>query len=324
MAQRQQKKKKRRIRSSDDDSGIDSWIDAVTDVTAVPVVERQETVFQYQRGSPDPARLGPGRDLPPTPTGEPWRWIPGYDGVYAINQTGQVSVYAWAGRSVRVREPRWNPQGYQIVRLCDKTRLVARVMLATWKGPAPTRWHHARHLNGVNHDNRIDNLAWGLPMANTEDRLEYGNLFCGGTKVTRRMVRDVFKATGTCVGIAHRFGVTRAFVQRVRRRRSWSDVTADLPDPPPYDRSPGQSVRRKFFAYEVTMFRDAVRDGTASVYQLARDHGVVDATMRALVRGITYRDVGSAPVLPPSVMTHPMDEMTRKRRPDARRRTDAE
>jgi len=60
---------------------------------------------------------------------------------------------------------------------------------------------------------------------------------------------------------------------------------------------PTSGDRRRLSAEAVAECRRRARDGV-SVYRLAREYGVGDSTMRAAVRGQTYRYVTEPPVRP--------------------------
>jgi hypothetical protein len=48
------------------------------------------------------------------------------------------------------------------------------LMAETFLGPKPSPNHEVRHLDGVQLNNAWDNLAWGTPLENHEDRRRHG------------------------------------------------------------------------------------------------------------------------------------------------------
>jgi hypothetical protein len=92
---------------------------------------------------------------------EETRWIPGYEGLYAITQEGAVwsvprerTKGGWLSRSV-------NTHGYYQVQLGrGHVHEVHKLVARAWIGPCPAG-QQVRHLNGKPLDIRLDNLAYG-------------------------------------------------------------------------------------------------------------------------------------------------------------------
>lgn len=121
-----------------------------------------------------------------TPDVEEWRDVPGYEGLYAVSDSGQVKSLARTiegKRSRRVEErllkpmvaqgghlqvelrsgglPRWVPKIHQLV-------------LLAFVGPYPEGME-VRHLDGDPANNRLDNLRYGTRSENMYDRVRHGN-----------------------------------------------------------------------------------------------------------------------------------------------------
>lgn len=117
---------------------------------------------------------------------EEWRPVIGYEGLYSVSNTGRVrsetrKVKTSAGVREyrgRVLKPFWNSGRHLAVTLSDKgTRrkkwLVHRLVLAAFVGPPPEGYEGC-HVNDVGDDNRVENLYWGTPSDNMNDRVKNG------------------------------------------------------------------------------------------------------------------------------------------------------
>jgi hypothetical protein len=118
------------------------------------------------------SNLGPSRDRLPPLASRVWRTIPFALG-YEVSNDGWVRN-AQTGRLLS----RWDTAGYHRVTLqCGAKHanfLVHDVMLTTFDRPRLPH-EQCRHLNGRRTDNRWpENLAWGTPLENGQDRVSHG------------------------------------------------------------------------------------------------------------------------------------------------------
>lgn len=103
---------------------------------------------------------------------EGWRVIPEFSGKYEASNLGRIRRRS-TGLILKQRRHR---KGYPVVELCDgKSRecMVHRMMLSAFHGPAPEGTEGC-HNNGVNTDNRIENLRWDTHSSNCEDLVRHG------------------------------------------------------------------------------------------------------------------------------------------------------
>lgn len=107
---------------------------------------------------------------------EQWRPIPGYEGRYEISDAGRVLSTPRDARPARILRPKVQG-GYHYVTLYDfgarAMWRVHRLVLIAFVGPPRPR-EQGRHLNGDPTDNRLANLAWGLPSENQYDTVAHG------------------------------------------------------------------------------------------------------------------------------------------------------
>lgn len=112
-----------------------------------------------------------------------------------------------------------------------KKHLTHRLVLMAFAGEPP-RGHHARHLNGIRDDNSIENLAWGTPKENDDDKTVHGTRRQADTAVGRKLSSaDVMNirrrySDGGCsmASIGEEYGVSGGTIWSVVRRRKWKSV----------------------------------------------------------------------------------------------------
>lgn len=114
---------------------------------------------------------------------EIWKPVVGHEGLYEVSSLGRVRSL---DREVVFRDGRTrkfagvnlkssiDSVGYPRVRLVKNlkgvTRRVHELVVPAFQGPKPTPKHCVRHLNDVKTDNRLENLAWGTPKQNQQDK----------------------------------------------------------------------------------------------------------------------------------------------------------
>lgn len=175
---------------------------------------------------------------------EEWRPVIGFEGYYEVSSLGRVRSL---DRTVRV-SGRWGvehrtysgrvlapqPSGtakYLGLPLSKGNRitrkLVHDLVLRAFAGP-PQNGEEARHLNCVNFDNRLENLAWGSRRRNREDSRAQGTLAVGERiaqhKLTTEEVKQIRAKSGRHEDIAGEFGVSRAQISRIKRGENWAHV----------------------------------------------------------------------------------------------------
>lgn len=115
--------------------------------------------------------------------------IPGYEGLYQINELGIVrSVWRQVVRSdgrrrtfpVKILKQYVNTAGYLSLSLWkngeQRGHRVHHLLAMTFI-PNPKNLPLVRHLNDNKRDNRLENLAWGTQIENMSDLIENGRNF---------------------------------------------------------------------------------------------------------------------------------------------------
>jgi hypothetical protein len=121
---------------------------------------------------------------------EIWRPIPGYVGIYEISSLGRcrsldrVVIKMTRGRPAqhrlkgRVLRPAVSARGYLVVGLARRTAYLHQLVLRAFVGERPPGLQ-AAHNNGDRLDNRLSNLRYATPKANTADRYLHGTVLFG-------------------------------------------------------------------------------------------------------------------------------------------------
>lgn len=118
------------------------------------------------------------------------RWLPvvGFEGLYEVSDLGRVrsldavQSYTSKGRVKyrrrvgRVLRPGVMKSGHMVVVLgrAAGSRLVHRLVLEAFAGPATEVAAWCRHLDDNPANNRLSNLRWGTPNENLEDSYRNG------------------------------------------------------------------------------------------------------------------------------------------------------
>jgi hypothetical protein len=183
--------------------------------------------------------LGPDRTLNGliTITGKNCRLHPQFTD-YAVSDDGCVfsrTKGTWnpGGRWVQLR-PGPNRRGYLGVELYQDGRSihpsVHTLVLETFVGPCPPGME-CRHLDGCPANNRLDNLCWGSPAENGQDKRCHGTMRIGGRHPTAKLseahieAMDCLAADGwTVTDIAMALSISLGNASSILHRRIWKHV----------------------------------------------------------------------------------------------------
>lgn len=172
---------------------------------------------------------------------EEWRPVRGWKGFYEVSSHGRVRsvdrrVRTRSGfRNYRgrvLRQKMSGPEGkeYPAVVLSRPGELldmkVHRAVLETFVGTCPPGCE-SRHLDGDRFNPRLNNLAWGIPVANNyDDKLRHGKLTRGEVngvaKLTELDVLQIRDDLRPAREIAEEYDIHYNHVGRIRRRERWA------------------------------------------------------------------------------------------------------
>lgn len=157
-----------------------------------------------------------------------WRDAPGYEGLYAVSEAGDVKNLV----SGKVLSPYRLPNGYLQVTLCGHGlrvkwyvhRLVALVFL----GVCPAG-QEVMHLDGSRDNNARHNLKYGTRKENLSHTKLHGTAPVGerhgGAVLTDDMVRTLRSVPKeSLAGTARSLGVKYATAWAARSRKNWAHI----------------------------------------------------------------------------------------------------
>lgn len=161
--------------------------------------------------------------------------VPGYNH-YEVSNLGRVRSLSrvvpcgkgWT-RTVRTRilKSRVNASGYESVWLTEKGKRTAftvhTLVLMAFVGPS--NGLQCCHGDGDPLNNKLSNLRWDTPKANSADRLAHGTY---GFKITEMDVHDIraLYSTGnyTQAQVGAMFGIKQPQVSEIVNKKSWALV----------------------------------------------------------------------------------------------------
>lgn len=169
-----------------------------------------------------------------------WRQIPGFPEHYEVSNTGMVRTWLLRGTRKRVEHPKTMTgclmRGYPCVVVRDLTGQkrnlrVHQAVLTAFVGPCPPG-HEARHLDGNRTNNHVENLKWGTPKENSDDKRRHGTMVLGEQTATAKLqatdvvaIRALLRRGHGLDFVASLFGVSKRMVGRIRDGVAWDELS---------------------------------------------------------------------------------------------------
>lgn len=178
-------------------------------------------------------------------TGEEWKAVPGYEGIYEASTLGRVrsldrvihKLNRWGSVSPmklhgRVLAGGPHVGGYESMHLYRdgvQWATVTHIVIAlTFIGPCPIG-QETMHANGNKYDNRLENLSYGTHKENEDAKDVHGTRPKGEQSTSAKLrVTDVLEIRRR-VGepqqeLADEFGCTFSNISAIQLRKSWRHV----------------------------------------------------------------------------------------------------
>ncbi len=218
-----------------------------------------------------------------------WKEIPSLPGMFA-SDTGMIGKQ-FGDDIVEIGSFAYNTGGkYRAISVNGNVRQVHRLVLEAFVGPCPPG-QQCRHLNDIPSDNRLENLRWGTPKENGEDRVRNGGAVWGEdhhkaihTEDDVIEMRRLWNAGLSLPDLAKRFNTNRTTVHAAVTGRNWPHIKCDDPSA-----QPGPKPLKTLTAFgETKTLREWIADPRC---QLLRP-GNIPQRLKA---GMTPEDAISAP-----------------------------
>jgi len=179
-------------------------------------------------------------DCPPLPVieGVEIRHLDGHIGIAAANDGNLWSCrnQGWGGKWRLLSRRSTNSDGYVNTQVAGKRGIVglkfASAICAAFHGPRPSPEMQACHKDGSRTNDRADNLYWGTPRDNTDDRLRHGRKSGPPPEKTNTAKLTWAKALWirsqhglrSPRDLAQQFGVTVSSICAVWKNRTWKQA----------------------------------------------------------------------------------------------------
>lgn len=172
---------------------------------------------------------------------EIWKNIPGFDGAYEVSNLGRVRSFLrriavntftiQRDKEPKILKPGLHTEGYMIVVLYHKgknpKKFIHRLVLMAFQGH-PAYRYQGSHLNGIRHDNRLENLKWCSPKENESHKIIHGTYFNRKNLTLKEkqvlLIRAAKKYPGYLSDLAKRFKVTKNTIVAIRARVTWKHI----------------------------------------------------------------------------------------------------
>jgi len=165
--------------------------------------------------------------------------IPGFPN-YAITKDGRVWSFPRKGSHHKGiwLVPNKMKNEYLTVGLCQNGKVfrkyIHRLVLKSYIGEPGGR--HARHLNGISIDNRLENLIWGTRKENEHDKLVHGHRYVGekhgNAKLTLQKVRQLIYEYKTGLfsykELAKHFNISMTTAWQIVNKKRWKHIWANM------------------------------------------------------------------------------------------------
>ncbi len=155
---------------------------------------------------------------------------------YAITSLGRV--ISFSGRTPRILIPSRHGDGYQLVSIEGRSKLVHRLVARAFLGTPPSKTsRYVLHFDGDPTNNTLENLRYGSAADNAADRDRLGRTARGErhgrARLSAERVRTMRRnhAEGESMwSLAKREGVSYTTARNAIAGRTWSHITDEEDD----------------------------------------------------------------------------------------------
>jgi hypothetical protein len=162
---------------------------------------------------------------------EIWKEIPNHIG-YEISSLGNLRTRRKykANKYTLINEykklnPHINNSGYRMCLLDGKQMKISRTVMLAFFGESDLL---VNHINGVKHDDRLENLEYCTASENISHAYKNGLSKSGEShyksKLTKEQVFKIFSDSRTERTIAKDYGISQINVNRIKRKIIWKHI----------------------------------------------------------------------------------------------------
>lgn len=162
-----------------------------------------------------------------------WKQIPDFEGYYA-SRDGEILSLVKSKKKPRILKQIRSEDGHMYVFLYRSTKMtkmfVHRAVLLAWVGK-PKTGQVGRHLDDDGSHNVLENLVWGSPKENSDDRRRNKGFRSGekspSSKLTKDqilLIREQYADGRSSRDLGCDFGVSHSTILSIVRGESWSNI----------------------------------------------------------------------------------------------------
>lgn len=225
---------------------------------------------------------------------EVWRPIARFDNLVEASSLGRIrtldrAYVTWRGGHAvmpgRVVKFRCHPWGYRwcefMIRGKKYWEFVHRLVAEAFFGPCPAG-NYVRHMDNAPANNRVENLQYGTPSDNSQDKWMHGTQPHGDGIWWRKVdstevitMRDMRLAGVKLKDIANFYGISEAQACRITTGKQWAETDGPVGS---------KRKKTKFLTDDEKIAVEQDRKSGMSITQLSEKHGVSRTQIHNLVR----------------------------------------
>lgn len=157
---------------------------------------------------------------------EVFKNVKGYDGFYQVSDLGNVKSL----KSNKFLNGSFDNQFYKRVTFFDKKCYKIHRLVAIAFIPNPENKPQVNHINGIKHDNRLDNLEWctgieNMQHANKNNLVPFmKGIKNGRSKLTEIDIIEIRKSKDTIKKLSYIYKVSTSLLYKIRLNKAWTHI----------------------------------------------------------------------------------------------------
>jgi|SRR6185503_19167196 len=153
-----------------------------------------------------------------------WKWVLGYEGLYEVNNYGEVFSHI----SNKILSTKPSPTtGYHSVMLFKNKigkiftnhRLVAQAFI-----PNPKDKPCVNHKDNNRENNSVSNLEWCTYSENTLHGYSFGNVKAPKAKLSELQIIEIYKSSISVLALCKKYDVTAKSIYNIKNKKTWKRI----------------------------------------------------------------------------------------------------